>query len=100
MRPRLLQEAEAELFEAMLFYEDRQEGLGDDFLQCVTATMREIEANPRRFPMYEGKELKREIRRALVERFPFVILFETQPERTVVVAVAHASRQPGYWENR
>ena len=37
MRPRVLAEAEAELLSAMLYYEDRQEGLGQDFYQRLFA---------------------------------------------------------------
>jgi hypothetical protein len=33
VRPRVLEEAEAEILSAMVFYEDRQEGLGRDYFE-------------------------------------------------------------------
>ena len=70
MRPRVLAEAEAELLSAMLFYEDRHEGLGRDFYDRVSNTMVAIGRDPYRYPVYEGKPSSRMFRRARVERFP------------------------------
>lgn len=100
MRPRVLEEAEEELHEAMLFYEDRRRGLGRDFYEQVEETIRSIGEAPLRFPMYEGKRLRREFRRALVRRFPYIVVYQAREDETLVVAVAHASREPGYWESR
>ena len=100
MRPRLLREAEDELREAMLFYEDRQEGLGADFYGRVTETIRSIGEDPGRFPVYEGKRLSREFRRAPVKRFPYIVIYQVREDEALVVAVAHTSRAPGYWEER
>jgi len=33
-------------------------------------------------------------------RFPFRIVYELQPDRIWIVAVAHLSRRPGYWARR
>ena len=98
MTVRVLGEAEAELQEAMLYYEDRREGLGVDFYERVTETILAIGSDPIRFPMYEGKCLSRPLRRALIGRFPYVVVFEVRDEETLVVA--HTSREPGYWEQR
>ena len=53
MRPRVLAEAEAELLAAMLYYEDRQEGLGEDFYERVSNAMAAIARDPLRHPVYE-----------------------------------------------
>lgn len=100
MRPRVLEEAEDELLEAMFYYEDRREGLGTDFFEAVTETMCKIGATPLRFPIYEGQSLNREFRRAQVARFPYVIVYEVRENDPFVVAVAHTSREPGYWKHR
>jgi plasmid stabilization system protein ParE len=39
-------------------------------------------------------------RRHLLRRFPFSVVYSAGPERVVIVAVAHASRRPGYWQGR
>ena len=100
MRPRALEDAEAELLAAMLYYEDRQDGLGQDFYARVTAIVASIGKDPLRHPIYEGKRLKRRFRRAAVERFPYNVIYEVREDETLIVAVAHSSREPGYWERR
>ncbi len=100
MRPRVLKEAEEELREAMLYYEQQREGLGADFYECVNEAISAIAQEPLRFPVYEGRPLKREFRRARVARFPYIVIFEIQQNETIVIAVAHTSRSPDYWEHR
>lgn len=39
-------------------------------------------------------------RRALARRFPYAVFFDVEPERAVVMAIAHTSRRPGYWGHR
>ena len=34
------------------------------------------------------------------KRFPFRIVYELQPDRIWIMAVAHLSRRPGYWARR
>lgn len=100
MRPRVLEEAEAEILSAMLFYEDRQAGLGQDYFERVSATIELIAHDPQRYPVYEGKRLSRVFRRAAVDRFPYIVVYQIRPDETLIVAVAHSSQQPGYWEGR
>jgi len=54
VRPRVLAEVEAEILSAMLDYEDRREGLGQDFYNRVASTVAAIGRNPERYPLYEG----------------------------------------------
>jgi plasmid stabilization system protein ParE len=95
-----LDEAEEELFEAMMYYEDRRQGLGADFYDRVAETMRNIGEYPLQFPIYEGQRSSREFRRARVARFPYIVVYETRETEILVVAVAHTSRDAGYWEHR
>lgn len=39
-------------------------------------------------------------RRYVLQRFPFAIIFRNLGTRVQIVAVAHGSRRPGYWEAR
>ena len=100
MRPRVLEEAEAEILSAMLFYEDQQEGLGKDYFDRVSETIELIARDPQMYPVYEGKRLSRAFRRAMVDRFPYIVVYQIRPDETLIVAVAHSSQQPGYWEDR
>ncbi len=84
----------------MLFYEDRQEGLGRDYFERVCETVESIAHDPRRYPVYEGKRSSRAFRRAAVDRFPYIVVYQIRTDETLIVAVAHSSQQPGYWEGR
>ncbi|MFW5692736.1 MAG: type II toxin-antitoxin system RelE/ParE family toxin [Thermoguttaceae bacterium] len=100
MRLRILAEAEAELLEAMRYYEQRQNGLGFDLHDCVDEVLCTIGEAPYRFPVYEGKQPRREYRRVLVKRFPYIIVYQVRDAEVLVVAIAQTSREPGYWESR
>ena len=62
--------------------------------------MTALARHPEQFPVYEGIATRRQFRRARVNRFPYVVVFEIRTDEVLVVAVAHASRKPGYWQRR
>ena len=37
-------------------------------------------------------------RRSFVNGYPYVIIYDVEDEQVSIVAVAHGSRMPGYWE--
>jgi hypothetical protein len=80
MKPRILQDAENELLEAMLYYEECRQGLGVDSYDSVTEAILAIGNDPLRFPVYEGNRLSREFRRARVQGFPYIVVFEVREE--------------------
>ncbi|MEW6173534.1 MAG: type II toxin-antitoxin system RelE/ParE family toxin [Bacillota bacterium] len=90
-----LPEAEQEILEAAIYYESRASGLGIDYLSEVERAVQAVADSPHTWPIIEG-----ELRRRLVRRFPFVILYRVEPEEVVVVAIAHLRRKPGYWRER
>ena len=100
MRPRVLPEAEAELLSAALWYEDQRTGLGEEFYDQILATIESIGKFPERFPIYEAAENSRQLRRALVKQFPYVVIYESRGDFVLIVAVAHSSRRPDYWRHR
>lgn len=100
MKLRLLDEAKEEIRQASLWYEERQEGLGDDFLAGVQAALEAIEANPSQFAELEKYRGPRNVRRYLLQRFPYLVVFEILAEEALVLAVAHGGRRPNYWKNR
>ena len=88
-------EAEADLAEAYEWYEQRRAGLGHSLLLSVEATLASIQENPSLFPV-----VHRNIRRALIRRFPFGVYYLIEGETVVVLAVFHASRDPKRWQAR
>lgn len=87
--------AEEELADAMEWYERQRVGLGDQLLEAVKSTMAAIRENPGAFAA-----VHREIRRALVSRFPYGVFFVVEEERLVVVAIMHLKRDPKRWQQR
>jgi hypothetical protein len=41
-----------------------------------------------------------EIRRALVKRHPYLIVYAILTDQLVILAIAHTSQRPGYWHKR
>lgn len=39
-------------------------------------------------------------RRVILDRFPFSVVFRERLQDIQIIAVAHASRRPGYWAKR
>ncbi|HVT17804.1 MAG TPA: type II toxin-antitoxin system RelE/ParE family toxin [Thermoanaerobaculia bacterium] len=88
-------EAEAEALEASEWYEKRSQGLGRAFLELVEQTLEELAERPRQFPL-----VYRDVRRALLKRFPYGVFFRIRREQIRVLAVLHLSRNPQRWQRR
>jgi plasmid stabilization system protein ParE len=89
--------ARAEFEAAAEWYESHAAGLGEKFVNCIEGIIGRIEASPAEFPLWDGD---RRFRRAIAQRFPYVIFFRELPGTIEVMAVAHAAREPGYWLKR
>jgi len=90
-------EAEADIVEAALWYDERATGLGLDLMREVgLASVRAVE-NPLLFPHLRRRP---EVRRVLVRRFPYRIFFMVREDAVVVFAVLHAVRHDRHWQAR
>jgi plasmid stabilization system protein ParE len=98
VRLELHPEARAELRSAALWYDERRSGLGDEFITEVTATLDRIGGTPESYPVWPRTRAAGPlIRKATIQRFPYVIAFEKHEQHVLVLAVAHAKRRPLYW---
>jgi plasmid stabilization system protein ParE len=88
-------EAEAEFGEAAAFFETKLVGLGVAFAAEVERATLFISAFPD-----AGSPLGRRLRRIIVRRFPYAIIYRYEAALLLIVAVAHQHRHPGYWRNR
>jgi hypothetical protein len=94
-------EARVELHSGAIWYEERRDGLGDEFVAAIDSTIQRIANAPKSFPRWIGTEKAAAvIRTALVERFPYAVAFEDHEHYAVVLAVAHRKRRPLYWLER
>ena len=88
-------EAEEEFNKAIEYYEAIDAGLGYDFALEVHATIKRTVEFPKAWPVLEGG-----VRRCLVRRFPYGILYSKEQDGICIVAVMNLHREPGYWKNR
>lgn len=101
MRVELHPEARAELRAAAIWYDERRPGLGDELIAEVSSVLDKIGEVPASFQIWPGiSPTPLSIRRAVVNRFPYIIAFEVHSEHTLVLAIAHAKRRPLYWLTR
>lgn len=82
-------EAEHDLNEAYRWYEQQFKGLGREFIICIDATLSVIQRTPKIFPM-----IHKDIRRALIRRFPYGIFYLLEQDKVIVLAFLHSRRNP------
>jgi plasmid stabilization system protein ParE len=87
--------AERDLKQATRWYDKQRQGLGDDLMDEVVETIDKILDRPLSFPV-----VYRDIRRALLDRFPYGVYFRMRGDTIVITAVHHGSRDPSRWQNR
>lgn len=87
--------AEREVTEAAEVYETGRAGLGGAFLGEFESALRQIQRHPLMWRRVRG-----ELRRYLLRRFPYGIIYHAAGERIFVVVVMHLSREPDYWLGR
>jgi hypothetical protein len=85
--------------EAVDTYGAESLALGERLRERIKQTYAKIRANPRAFArVHEVAHI--EVRKAIVPRFPYSIVFYMEKTGPSIVAVAHAKREPLYWESR
>ena len=87
--------AEKEFDDSITWYENEREGLGQKFRATIEQYFQRIADNPEWFP-----EVRGEVRRAVIRRFPFVIHFLIEKERIVILSVFHTSRESEQLKHR
>lgn len=88
-------DATAELIEAARFYESKVPTLGAQFLDAVDETVAIVAGDPKRWQVVEE-----DVRRYLVQRFPYAIYYRVLPDKIRILAFKHHSRHPDYWRYR
>ena len=88
-------DVQQELRDAYLWFESNAEGLGEDLLQELDQSYLVIQQIPMTWPAVAPG-----IRRYLLKRFPYGVLYKVDDQGIQVVAIMHLSRRPGYWQKR
>lgn len=87
---------EADLVQIRDYYNERCRNLGNDFIDEFERQVFRIAATPCRWRVARG-----DTRRALMRRFPYLILFRVVDDSVVrITVIKHERRHPAYGLNR
>ena len=89
------EEAEEEMDVAFRWYENQVVGLGYAFLGFIDDAVAIIKMFP-----YGCERAQGELRKCLLRRFPYSLIYGVDKGNIVIVAVAHSKKKPGYWQKR
>jgi len=87
--------AKLELEDAITYYELEHSGLGIYFKKEVLKNIGRIKKFPQAAPIEIG-----EIRKSLLHKFPYKILYTIETDHIFIIALAHQHRKPDYWVER
>ena len=88
-------EARAEFDDAERYYEQQVPGLGKRFRGEIRAALKRLRHWPTAAPVERG-----DVRRLLLSRFPYKLLYAVETDCIYIMAVAHQHRAPCYWVGR
>ena len=87
--------AKAELDDAVEYYELELPGLGKKFKEEVRSSLKRIAVFPKAWSL-----IRPEIRKCILHKFPYNILYTIEKNRILILAIAHHHRNPEYWIGR
>jgi hypothetical protein len=87
--------AKIEVDNAVEWYELQRDGLGRRFALAIYNTATRVSLFPE-----SGTILIQDIRRVLINEFPFGMIYSIKSDSIEVLAIAHLHRQPMYWKDR
>jgi len=95
MKIHFLSIAEKELNDAVDWYNEQADGLGKEFLDQLDRAIRRAVTYPQ-----SSMEIESGLRRCIIARFPYGLIYGLDKDKIIVVAVAHSHRHPRYWADR
>ncbi|WP_345766683.1 type II toxin-antitoxin system RelE/ParE family toxin [Chryseobacterium endophyticum] len=81
--------AETDLAEGKLWYENKQLGLGEKFLQQVNLYFSKIQDYPKHFPVRRGN-----LSEAYIKKFPYLIIYQIIDKEIVIFSVFKTHQNP------
>ncbi len=93
-------DARRELDGAATWYDQELQGLSEELFDAVDDAISRITENPFACQSYDDPAVDTDVRRFVLTRFPYTIIYTVEPAIITVVAVAHTKKVPGYWKGR
>src|ERR1044072_8452033 len=100
LRLRIEVEARQDFDEAADWYEDKQAGLGLDFINEMNSVIELVLERPELGPHVPYLDTALDLRSRLAPRFPYAVVYRIEPDAIRVFAFAHLHRKPGFWMKR
>ncbi len=87
--------AENELYQAVNYYNQCQDGLGLEFAKEVYSSIQVILSFPQAWaPLSENT------RRCIINRFPYGIIYNIAENEILIIALMQLNKKPEYWKDR
>ncbi|MCB9713119.1 MAG: type II toxin-antitoxin system RelE/ParE family toxin [Myxococcales bacterium] len=83
-----------------MWHERERTGYGAVLFEEVTRRVEQAARLPRSGSPLMGFEARYDVRKYVVRRFRYVVITALVDGVLTVIAVAHTSREPGYWRAR
>lgn len=80
---------------SIIYYDIEYPGLGKKFKKEVKRAAVRISEYPEAWSIERG-----EVRKCLLHKFPYKLLYSIESDHILIIAVAHLHRQPNYWVER
>ena len=90
-------DALADIAEAATWYEEREAGLGLEFVRTIREAVGNLSATPF---AHRLRSRRRNVRWFLPSRFPYRIVYRVNGEHITIIAVVHAARHDRHWKER
>lgn len=91
----VLREAQLEVQEAFNYYEEKNQGLGFEFMRSLDAALQSVKRNPTTY-----QQIYKETRRVLLRKFPYALFYLVEETKVIVIAVLHQKRSEIDWIRR
>lgn len=83
---------EKDFEEGYIWYEERQKGLGERFINAVEAKIKQILINPEAY----GSRSKKSFREAEVDKFPYLVVYKMNKRKKeiYITSIHHTKKHP------
>ena len=92
--------ARHEYLEAVEYYETQADGLGAVVIARFEDAVDDIMDAPSTWPVVPGWTRRPAVRSRRVHRFPYRVVYYRRGNDIIILAYAHESRLPGFWQER
>lgn len=87
----------SDIDQAAAWYEEREPGLGADFVRTIRFAIRTLLANPL---AHRLRNRRRNVRWFVPSRFPYRIVYRIHDDVITIIAVLHTARHNRHWKER